>query len=167
MNTFEMEVTPAQAKVVVVARLLWKLPTYTSMDVPSSAQIATTLEWSRDIIERVVSVTPARTKFTSSPIQLAVCAHIMAGEREALNRYIAFRSLEFDDMSPAAQSFVKQIVSKKASTRHTWELAARAWRAFSSQSQDASRVLVKDVSVPLAEMEKAVSNYRQRLTRKK
>jgi hypothetical protein len=148
---------------VAVARLVWKLPTRTLNETPTSAQVLEVLGWSRDVLEEVRVIGASKTKRTSSHIQLPVAVHLMCGRTEVLSVFRAFRDLDFDAMPESVKALTKQVMAGTATARKDgWDLSARVWRTFDPAAWGNKKISIKDVGAACGEMQKAAEQFRRR-----
>ncbi len=149
-----------------VARLLWRLPRHTDNAKPSSTQIDQVLSWSRPLIDEVVDAAGSKSKFSSGAILLPVCVHMMAGKAEVLPKMVALRTMDFDALPASLKTLTRQVIDGKATAVKTWDLSARAWRAFDPAKWSIQTLQLKDVTTAIGEMNRAVEIFRRRNVKK-
>lgn len=119
----------------------------------TTAQIAPVMELFGDEIRAVTAI---QGKFAQSPIRAAVIAHMVDGHDDAIEQFASLNAMDFDAMTPAVQSLMRQIIDGGLIKRDLHALAGRAWRAFHPGSSQISQLRVKDMTVPLGELREAL-----------
>lgn len=85
-----------------------------------------------------------RKFYSSAPMKLAACMHIMNGGDPdfILQQYRALCNLSFDDMSTSAKALVRQVESGKARSLDTRESLARGLRVFDKSKAEVSKIQI-------------------------
>lgn len=89
----------------------------------------------------------SRASLTSAPIRAAAVLAALAGNPEAMKQYRAITVLDFNEMCPVVQSFVKQLVRGGNTGRGGMRelLFVRAMTAFDPESRNNTKIQIKDV----------------------
>ena len=85
-----------------------------------------------------------RKFYSSAPMKLAACMHIMSGGDPdfILQQYRALCNLSFDDMSSSAKALVRQVESGKARSLDARESLARGLRVFDKSKAEVSKIQI-------------------------
>lgn len=87
-----------------------------------------------------------RKFYSSAPMKLAACMHIMSGGDPdfILQQYRALCNLSFDDMSSSSKALVRQVESGKARAADARESLARGLRVFDKRKEAVSKIQVSE-----------------------
>jgi hypothetical protein len=84
----------------------------------------------------------------------------MNGYRGVQAKLLTFATLDYENMTKSMHSLARQItVGKTSHAKSKWDLACRAWRAFTPKTADYEKVVIRDLTVPLREMSDVVQQY--------
>lgn len=106
-----------------------------------------------DLVEDLVRHCGSRRKyFSSAPMRLAAVIFLMNGANKEFvySQYRALCILDFDSMTPAAKSLVRQVDSRLARTANTGETLARGLRVFDPRRAAASKVQISNGDIEAA-----------------
>jgi hypothetical protein len=93
-----------------------------------------------------------RRYYSTAPIKLAACVTIMNGGDAdyVMRQYRALCALEFDAMSNASQSLVRQVENGKTKASDPRDALARGFRVFDKDRAGVTRIQVSDADVDAA-----------------
>lgn len=148
-----------------VAKLLWVLPAPTLRKTCSSQQISSVLSWARPVIEEVSELAGGKSTRTSSVVQMPIVVHLMAGRREVLPKFVAFKNMALEDIPPSIGTLLKQMMDGGGSRRLAqWDASCRVWRAFNPEQWEMKVLALKGTGAAMGEMAHVVEAYRRQKT---
>lgn len=107
----------------------------------------------RDVAKALIEFCGSRKRFyASAPMKLAACITIMNGGRSdfVAEQYRALCNLDFNIMSNAAQSLVRQVDNGKLRATDTRDVLARGFRVFDESRDWVSKIQITDADIDAA-----------------